>query len=344
MKIVTIGGGTGQNHVLRSLRLLAPRISDLHITAIPTTSDSAGSSGVLRYAHDIVAPGDISQCMFGLHPRPDEVFWLFGERFKRGNGSVLEGHTLRNMIVVAAFQGFGVSQAAMDAIKREFSLQGDIAPVTFSRADVCVKLKDGAIIRGEGEIYEANLLRGGGITEAWLEPDGIVPNQKALDAIKEADIIVVCPGTLACSIIPNFLVPGMKEALVSSNAIKAYVMNLMNRRGHIPENWNVPDYVRFIESYLNPGFFQAIICNTQPLSEVQMAAYRGEKEVMPLMGDWTGSGRDIYAASLLMDEPLATQPNSSDTIGHLRALVRHDPRKLAPVFEAIVRKVQNGYS
>lgn len=332
MRVVTIGGGTGQYHVLRALMLLRESLG-LSITAIPTTSDSGSSSGILRLQHDVVAPGDISQCVFGLHPEPEKIAWFMGHRF-RGNGQ-LRGHTLRNAMVVAAFEEYSVGQKAMEAIAETFDLCGRIAPITFDRTHLYARLLDGVLLEGEDAISQADLLSHGGVEKLWLKPSA-KPNREALQAIRSADVIIVCPGTSACSIIPNFLVDGVVEGLRDSKAIKIHVVNLMNRLGHTPPEWSVRDYVREIEAYLGAPFFDLAICNSEELSVEQREAYKEEKSLLMRGAPKLAGEKCIYAWYPLLAP--APPPQETDAIAHLRASVRHDPHKLARALERVLGK------
>lgn len=325
LNIVTLGGGTGQFHVLRALMQLR-KTRELNITAIPTTLDSGGSSGELRLAYRIIAPGDISQCIFGLHPRPEQAAWLFEHRFAQE--TTLGGHSARNIIVTAALQRFGPTQEALDAIRETFHLAGTIAPVTFSSADLNVELKDGTHLRSEEEIYGYDVVGSGGVARAWLEPEA-EPNPAALAAIAEADIIITTPGTLLCSIVPNFLVPGVREALVASPAKKIYIANLMNRRGHVPDDWGVLDHVNYLEEHLRPRFYDVVIANTGHLHPGQAEVYRNDQMTALSIDGLESDGRWLIAVPLLADIPPVAGAASGDALAHLRATVRHDPARLA---------------
>jgi uncharacterized cofD-like protein len=325
LHIVTLGGGTGQFHVLQALMQLR-NARELRITAIPTTLDSGGSSGELRLAYHIIAPGDISQCIFGLHPRPDHAAWLFEHRFAQE--TTLGGHSARNIIVTAALQRFGATQEALDAIRDTFRLAGTIAPVTFSSANVNVELKDGTHLKNEDEIYGHDVVASGGVVRAWLEPD-VEPNDVALRAIRNADVIITTPGTLLSSIVPNFLVPGVREELIASRATKIYIANLMNRRGHVPDDWGVIDHVECLEEYLCPQFFGVIIANTARLNADQEELYRKDRMIAPSLDGFDGNGRRLIATPLLSEVRHAPADTAGDALAHLRATVRHDPDLLA---------------
>ncbi len=332
MRIVTVGGGTGQFHMLRALLALKARVPfPIDITAIPVTSDSGGSSGLLRLKRKVVAVGDISQCVFGLHPEPELAEPLFGHRFE-GDES-LKGHTTRNLIVLTYFEKYGLTQEAMDRMCEMFHLEGKIAPITFAMTALHARLGDGSILHNEHDISTADILAHGGIEDMWLEPKAEA-NQAALDAIKRADLILTCPGNLVCSLVPNFLVEGVADALKSSKALKVCVANLMNRKGHVPEHWSVLDHVEHLEKYLTTGFFDVVLCNTQPLSPEQTADYQSEKIAVPLVTDMRAAGRSLIAVPLLMNG--FTKYADSDAIAALRSQVRHDPEKVARALDAII--------
>jgi len=329
MNIVTLGGGTGQYHTLRALMYFKTHVyseSDpIHLTAIPTTTDNGGSSGVLRFDYNIVAPGDIGQCILGFHPRPEEVAWLFAHRFTGGG---LHGHTTRNIIVTTALQEFGPTQAALDAIRDMFKLEGDVCPATFSESHVHVQLKSGKVLVCEDELYRKDILSEGGVERIWLEPE-VECNMRAVEAIRRADVIIVCPGTLYCSIIPNFLVHEIKKALCESNAVKIYVANLMNQRGHIPKHWTAFDHMRCINSYLRKDFFDTVIVNAQEPTHNQALMYGSEKVYVSFTEPSDNLQCTIISGPLLMSEPSATKESAGDMLAHLRASVRHDKKRLA---------------
>jgi uncharacterized cofD-like protein len=293
--------------------------------------DNGGSSGMLRLSCNIVAPGDIGQCILGLHPNPNQVGWLFSNY--RLNGGGLHNHTVRNIIVTGAFQQFGLNQEAMDKVRDAFELDGDIAPITYSKSHLNAELLDGTRLEGEEKIYEADIVSAGGVSKLWLTPEAEA-NPRALEAIGEADMIIICPGTLICSIIPNFLVQKITETLCASRATKIYIANLMNRRGHVPEDWTVLSHVKYLERHLEPGFFDTIIANTRLPSPEQEQYYRDEKIIVSSISDLCDAGRNIVAAPLLIN----AEKVAGDSLAHLRASVRHHPTRLALAIKSAIEK------
>lgn len=334
MNVVTVGGGTGQYHTLRALMHMSEQVKDepIHITAIPTTTDSGGSSGVLRFQYKIVAPGDIGQCVLGLHPDPEKVAWLFEHRF---DGGELHGHTTRNIIVATALKQFGPTQAALDAVKDVFYLSGDISPATLDQAHVHVLLKNGEVLTCENDLYQEDVLSAGGVEKIWLEPKDVRLNSSAVQAIEDADLIVVCPGTIYCSIIPNFLVEGMASALCESKATKVYVANLMNQRGHIPLDWTAHEYVKYLETFLEENFFDVVIVNKQKPSISQALLYEKEKVFVLPPHNQNVSHYKTISVPLLAKEQPNNRSNSSDVLAHLRASVRHDTIQLSQALKEV---------
>lgn len=331
MRIVTIGGGTGQFGVLRALCLIQDKLRasgrGLAITAIPSTMDSGGASGVLRLNHHIIAVGDIGQCILALCEDPARDAWLFdGARFFSA-GNIKS--TLRNYVVSQALLYYGNDgAAAMRAIRTTFHLRGTIAPVAFSE-DTHVKalLGDGTELTSEDEIYRADLTAAGGIKRLWLDPIP-EPNPEALQAIAGADAIIVCPGTLACSILPNFRVPGVIEALQKSPARKRICLpNLMKEHRRAPADWTVRDYVEGLEGELGRGFFDTVVCNNAAPSPAQSRAYADESVLLPEASDLREGERTLIATPLLAQK--AAEKNPGDALAGLRSTVRHDPELTA---------------
>lgn len=340
MRVVTIGGGTGQYAILQALLLLKKAVQyPVDITSIPATSDDGGSSGVMRLEQNIFAVGDIAQCAFGLHPEPHLVAPMLGaQRFVEGS---LTGHTTRNVIVASYLkdpENEGRPQAAMDKMAAALHLEGRIAPITFDKTKLHARVKKGRkkVIAGEDAIGGTDLLERGGVERLWLSPSA-KPNEAAIEAIRKADLIIVCPGTLVCSIVPNFLVDGVVKALKASRAVKLHVTNLMNRLGHEPQNWSVLHHVRFLERWLGKGFFDGVLYNTQALTPAQVSHYKKEKIAVPMRNHqgW-GLNRKLFGEPLIMDGVAARQPG--DAIAATRSSVRHDPERVAGALRGIIER------
>ncbi len=317
-KIVTLGGGTGSFNLLSGLKH-----RDCRLTAVVTTMDSGGSSGRLRDEFGHLPPGDLRQCLLALSPDDHAgmvLRGLFNYRFDRGNG--LDGHSFGNLFLTALTEITGSAERAIDEMGRLLNIKGRVLPVTLANADLCARLRDGSVIVGETNIDR----RGGGngppIDHVYLEPSAAVHPPTAA-AIEEADAIVIGPGDLYTSIVPNLLVEGVTEALARSQGVRIYVCNLMTKPGE-SDGFKASDFIREIRRYLGPrASLDRVIVNDQPLPGPVAERYRGEGSTQVLF--------DEDACRALVE---AILPRSLAAVGG--DLVRHDPHRLAAaVFEAL---------
>ena len=210
-KIVTLGGGTGSFNLLSGLKH-----RDCRLTAVVTTMDSGGSSGRLRDEFGHLPPGDLRQCLLALSPDDHAgmvLRGLFNYRFDRGNG--LDGHSFGNLFLTALTEITGSAEQAIDEMGRLLNIKGRVLPVTLANADLCARLRDGSAIVGETNIDRRGGGNGAPIDHVYLEPSAAVHPPTAA-AIEEADAIVIGPGDLYTSIVPNLLVEGVTEALARS--------------------------------------------------------------------------------------------------------------------------------
>ena len=220
-KIVTIGGGAGSFTVLKGLKKYP-----IAITAIVTTFDSGGSSGLLRDEFGILPPGDVRRCLVALSEEEKILRRLFMFRFEKK--SSLQGHSFGNLFLTALSSIFKDDNLAIEKAGELLNINGKVLPVSLSKSHLCATLEDGTIIEGETNIDIPKHDSESKIKKIFLEPKAKL-NSKARKAIMEADIIVVGPGDLYTSIIPNFLVGGMLEAMKKTKAKKIYIANLMTK-------------------------------------------------------------------------------------------------------------------
>jgi uncharacterized cofD-like protein len=194
------------------------------------------------------------------------------------------------------------------------------------------------VLQTEGHIYKGNLVQGGGVEELWLDPPASA-NPAALAAIRAADAIIICPGNLACSILPNFLVGGVVPALRTSSALKICVANLLNQRRHVPTSWTPLDYVRHLEleCYLGSDFFDLVVCN----SEGWLAEEYVRKHGTLALGA-SAQGRPRVLAQPLLSKQGQTLA-TTDALAHLRSPVLHDPTALAQALEVALQGLQKTF-
>lgn len=317
-KIVTIGGGTGTFTVLSGLKKYP-----VDLTAIVTMADDGGSTGRLRDEFGVLPPGDLRQCLVALSESGPIMRNLFNHRYDKGE---LAGHNFGNIFISTLEQVTGSLDKALDLVGKILNIRGRVLPVTFSKVRLIAELKNGKKLEGESQLSAYQLVSKFGIKKMYLEPKA-VPNPKALAAIKEADLIVVGPGTLYSSIVPNFLVRGVGQALIRSKAKKVLVANLMNKHGHA-DDFKVSDYVRVLEDAIGKKqVFDTVIYNTKqpPASLVKKYADEGEPveyDASALEGKYEIIGADLIASEIA---------KTAKTDMLRRTLIRHDSDKLAKV-------------
>jgi len=312
--IVAIGGGTGIFTVLSGLKKYPH-----NLTAIVSMADDGGSTGRLRDELGVLPPGDIRQCLVALSEADLVLRDLFNYRFDRGE---LEGHSFGNLFISAFEKITGNLDRALEEISNVLKIKGKVLPVTLDKVWLRAELENGTELKGENEINNSWLLSKFGIKKLFLKPQAKA-NLKAIQAISDADVIVVGPGNLYCSIVPNFLVKGVPEAIKKSKALKIYNCNLMTKYGHT-DGFSVRNFVDIVEQYLGKKVFDYVIFNNKKPSAVLLKKYSSEGEWVEIdekaLKDKRFIGADLVSSKLY-------HQNQADKLR--RTLIRHDPDKLA---------------
>ncbi|MCZ6614821.1 MAG: YvcK family protein, partial [Chloroflexi bacterium] len=268
-KIVVIGGGSGSSVVLRGLK---SHTSEL--TAVVTMFDSGGSSGLLQDEFGYPPLGDLRQCLLGLSEDVESTRALremIDFRFRQE--SSLNGHSLGNLLLAALTTLGKDLELAIDEMARLLRITGRVTPVALERADLCAELEDGRIVRGESNI-DLRRERSPKIERVFLDPSTHA-NPKAIEAILDADVVVLGPGDLYTSIIPNLLTQGIPQALAATEGTRIYVCNLMTKLGET-DGFKASDFVREITRYMNGPNLDWALINTRSISEAVQETYRGE--------------------------------------------------------------------
>jgi len=247
--IVAIGGGTGLSVLLSGLKTYTD-----NITAIVTVADDGGSSGRLRRELGVMPPGDFRNCLVALSDDESLVAELFQYRFDQGEG--LEGHSFGNLFIAAMTGVTGSFEQALLESSKVLAVHGRIIPATWSHIDLTARLSDGTHVHGESNIA----VRGGSIDEVHIEPSDIQANPEAIDAIAQADLILVGPGSLYTSIMPNLLVPGVMQALEASSAQTIYLCNVATEDGETG-GFTMADHVRELQRHTFPTIADSVIAN-----------------------------------------------------------------------------------
>ena len=307
-KIVAIGGGTGLSTLLRGLKQYSS-----NITAIVTVADDGGSSGRLRREMGILPPGDIRNCIAALADEEKLLTELFQYRFHAGDG--LSGHSFGNLFISAMTEITGDLEQAIDASAKVLAIRGKVLPATLTDVSLWAKLADGRLIEGESKITEAM----GQIRQIGCHPADPVALPAALAAIKEADYIIIGPGSLYTSIIPNLLVPAIRQALAQVTVPRVYVCNIMTQPGET-DNYSVADHLRAIEGVCEERVFDAVLAQRTAPSPQSLQLYAQEHS-HPVFLDREEVGKMGYRIVLanVMAEDEVT------------AKVSHDPQRLARV-------------
>ncbi len=302
-KIVVIGGGHGLSHLIFGLKEYTA-----NLTAIVTVADSGGSSGRLREEFNIVAPGDIRNCLVALADAPALMGELFQFRFSKD--SQLQGHNFGNLFLTAMVQlTNGDFERAVNETSKVLAIRGKVVPSTISNIHLVAEYADGTITQGEAKIPNAHSQ----VKRISLTDRDAHPTQAALDAIAQADVIILGPGSLYTSVIPNLIIKGMSEAIVKSHAFKIYICNVMTQHGET-DGYRASDHVQAIVDHSHVNIIDACLLNTAQAPLEALQRYQ-EETSFPVEADVENIREMGYKIAAM------------DLLG-VNDYVRHDSRKL----------------
>ena len=305
-KIVAIGGGTGLSTMLRGLKKVTK-----NLTAVVTVADDGGGSGMLRREIGMLPPGDIRHCMESLANTEPIMEKLLTYRFTDGS---LAGQSFGNLILAALNGITGSFEEAVAQMSQVLAITGRVLPVTSADVALEAVFENGARVVGESKIYNAKKAQDCRISQVNLIPPRPAALPSALEAISQADLIVLGPGSLYTSIIPNLLVEGVAEAIAQSSALKVYVCNIMTQDGET-EGYTAADHLEALLHHGAPGMVDLCLANNTPVDQSLVEKYRQE-DAAPLLID----RERIEAMGLqVMERPVAAR-------GEFYA--RHDPELL----------------
>jgi len=310
--IVVIGGGTGTFTVLAALKKYPVRLA-----AIVSMADDGGSTGLLRDQYGVLPPGDVRRALVALSESSETMRNLFNYRFTGGG---LQGHSFGNLFLTALEKVTGNFASALQEASNILNINGEVAPVTLDDVRLCARLADGKIIRGETNIDIPRSAHRSPIADVWLEPEACM-NPSLKRVLKNADLIVIGPGDLYTSIVPNLLVPGVKEEIRKSKAKKVFICNLMTKRGET-DGFSGEDFLRVMDKYLGKNILDFAIFNNKKPTERLLRKYRreGAEFVEPPKKEKSGRGTKYVLGNFI------------DTHG----FVRHGPlRKLGKLLVSL---------
>jgi len=318
--VVVIGGGTGTSLLLRGLKKYPVSLS-----AVVTTADSGGSSGVLRRETGMAPPGDVRQCFVALNEGSLPLLSLFNERFQEGG---LAGHSFGNLFFALLWQKYRDFPRAVREAEKMVGAIHRVLPVTQEPTDLIAHLKDGSVISSETNITNFKDLQK---KLEWLElgPANIQINKEVQKVIASADSIIIGPGNLLSSLTPPLLVPGVAEAVRKSKAKKILVANLMNRPNST-KGFEVEDYLSYFDRVFGVSLFDAVVYNTTPIAASRLKAL-GVKDDQVFATSFRDTIQYIGAALV------SAKNGNHDNSGLVRSLIKHDETKTAEVlYERII--------
>jgi uncharacterized cofD-like protein len=317
LNVVALGGGTGLSTLLRGLKEYAARrredraklaqpIADL--TAIVTVTDDGGSSGRLRRENRVLPPGDIRNCMVALSQDEDLLGHLFQYRFHAGRGLI--GHNFGNLFLTALTHVTGDFAEAVRVSSKVLAIRGRIFPSTVSNVSLVATLEGGRKVHGETRITASRTP----IKRLALLPRSVRPLPKAIEAIQQADLIVLGPGSLYTSILPNLLIPEIAAAIARSKAPRVYIANLMTQPGET-SGYALADHLRAIQRHTSQRVIDWVVANRQPVSPAVARRYRadGAEPVSVDLPDLQKLGYRVVLDNLLEEH----------------GVIRHNPARLA---------------
>lgn len=313
-KVVVIGGGTGLSVMLRGLKA-----KTYNLTAVVTVADDGGSTGRIRQDLDIIAPGDLRNCLVALADKEGLMEKLFAHRF--GGSGNLTGHSFGNLFIAALIEVLGDVEEAMDATSKVLRVRGKVIPSSAEKIRLNAEMTDGRIVEGESQIPHAH----GKIKRVFTTPEHPKAIQSAVRAIQEADAIVLGPGSLYTSIMPNLCVPDIVQAVRTSKAPKIYICNVMTQPGET-DDYTVSDHVKAINRQAGGRVIDFVIANNGDVDPDVLQRYvaTGSHPVIIDKKEVSQAGATLILSDLINKENSAT----------------HDTKKLANVLFDLINALR----
>lgn len=315
-KIVALGGGTGLSTMLRGLKKWTQ-----NITAIVTVSDNGGNSGILREEMNMLPPGDIRNCLVALANTEPMMEKLLQYRFKEGT---LVGQNFGNLFLAALSEISGSFEEAVRVTESVLAITGRVIPVTLERVDLKADFDDGEQVVGEMQIVAYSKKTRAKIKNIALDPPDPAPAWEALEAIDQADAIILGPGSLYTSIIPNLLVSDIPKAIRKAKAKVIYISNIMTQPGETV-GFCVRDHIRELEHYLGEGAIDMVIINSEqiPKDWLEMYLEDGADMIGYNPAEFDGSTIEVIEAPIMK-------------VNEKKKVIRHDSEKLAQILAALL--------
>lgn len=302
-RVVVVGGGTGLSTLLSGIKKFTK-----NITAIVTVTDTGGSSGRLRDELDMPPPGDIRNCLVALADSEQLFADLFQYRFEDGSG--LKGHSFGNLFIAALSKVTGNFDRAIKESSKVLAIRGRVIPSTLEKVGLIAEFEDGTTAEGETSIVAARKP----IRRIRLNPPRCAATPEAMDAIDNADLIILGPGSLYTSVLPNLLISGIRERILNSPAYKAYVINVMTQPGET-DGFSMSRHLEVLVEHTNPKIVDGCFANTETIPEELIRKYARTHSAPVILDRSIVEGRGIKVFA--------------DDLIKVDGQVRHDPDKLA---------------
>jgi len=313
--VTVIGGGTGLSVLLRGIKSVTG-----NITAIVTVADDGGSSGRLREDFDMIPPGDLRNCLVALADTEPLMEKLFQHRF--GGTGDLAGHNFGNLFIAAMTEVLGDVEQALKESSKVLAVRGKVLPASIGKVRLWAQMTDGSVVEGESQIPLANKR----IERVYLQPEDTMPVESALEAIREADAVILGPGSLYTSILPNLLVRGIADTLKESQAVKIYICNVMTQPGET-DGYSASDHVKAIIDHVGPGVIDYVVVNSHSVATELQQKYASQ-------------GAYQVKADVERIEEMGIHVIKADVINESN-WVRHDPLKLSRTIVSMIYKLKN---
>lgn len=311
-KVVVIGGGTGMPVLLRGLKNLP-----IDLTALVNVADDGGSTGRIRNDMAIPAPGDIRNVIAALSEAEPMLLELFQHRFEVGNG--LSGHSMGNLLLAAMTSVTGDFNTGIKEISRVLNVKGEIYPISNDSMSLHAKMEDGTITSGESKIPLVHKR----IKKVFLSPQPLQPLPNAVEAIESADLVVISPGSLYTSILPNLIIPGIGNALRNTNGKVIYVCNVMTQAGETT-GYTAADHVQAIVDHIDSGCVDSIVIHNECIRKSIRDVYN-VKDAEPV----------VYDIDRLIG--MGLQVVQSDIIDYTEKTVLHSRKRVADLLYSLLK-------
>lgn len=308
--VVVVGGGTGLSVLLRGIKNVTS-----NVTAVVTVADDGGSSGRIREDLGIIPPGDLRNCLVALADTEPLMEKLFQHRF--GGVGELAGHSFGNLFIAAMTEVLGDVEKALKESSKVLKVRGQVLPSTVETIRLLACMTDGSIVEGESNIPLADKK----IEKVFISPADVEPVAASIEALNDADAIILGPGSLYTSVIPNLLVKGIADTLRQASAVKIYICNVMTQPGET-DNYTASQHVQAIIDHVGPGIIDYVVVNVQEVAENLLAVY-AKQRAYPVLADIEELEKlkvKIVKANLISETDL----------------VRHDPVKLSRTIMSLV--------